>query len=174
MLQTHYSNPQTVVPFDVAIIATATKTIDFAAYALDEPDIINALVAQATAGRAVRLYLDRTELCAAARGDATLQHSPFRAVLSQPNIQIKVKNSVVLMHLKSYIVDSTLLRDGSANFSVPGEEHQDNSILFTDDTQACTLFNFKFAQMWARPDNLTVQQAVTESPQRVTRPSHQH
>jgi phosphatidylserine/phosphatidylglycerophosphate/cardiolipin synthase-like enzyme len=174
MLTTHYSNPQSVVPFDVAMITAATKTIDFAAYALDEPEIINALVAQANAGRAIRLYLDRTELCAAARGDATLSHSPFRAVLNNPNIQIKVKHSEILMHLKSYIVDATLLRDGSANFSIPGEEQQDNSILFTDDTQACTQFVSKFQQMWARPDNLTVQQAVTQTPQRTTRPSHRH
>jgi phosphatidylserine/phosphatidylglycerophosphate/cardiolipin synthase-like enzyme len=174
VLKTYYSNPQTVVPIDCATIDSATKTIDFAAYALDEPDVINTLTAKATSGVPVRLYVDRTELCAAARGDASLSRSPFHTLLNNPHIQIKVKASVVLMHLKSYIVDGTLLRDGSANFSVPGEEEQDNSLTLTDDPAACALFQSKFEVMWARPDNLTVQQAVTQQPQHTSVPSHRH
>jgi len=37
------------------------------------------------------------------------------------------------MHLKSYLVDAKVLRDGSANFSSLGESEQDNSMLITDD-----------------------------------------
>ena len=80
-----------------------------------------------------------------------------------PNITIKVKHSMILMHLKSYLVDSRILRDGSANFSPMGESEQDNSVTFTDDTAAVSAFSAKFEAMWARPDNLDVVAAIETS-----------
>lgn len=165
MYQTNYSNPLSVVPIDIATIGKATKAILFAAYALVEPDIIAALVARAKAGVSISIYLDRTEICAEARGDATMSKSPFHALMGVPNIAIKVKHSVILMHLKSYLVDGIILRDGSANFSVPGEEEQDNSLTLTDDLTACTLFQAKFIAMWSRQDNLSIAEAVQTNSQ---------
>lgn len=172
MLIQRYTNPASVIAEDVALINSATKTIDYAAYSLNDPEVINALVLRARAGVAIRLYHDKTELEAMARGDLMVSHAPFHALLGVANLSILVKHSSVLMHLKSYLVDGLMLRDGSANFSPAGEEEQDNSMLVTDDPAAIALFAAKFEQMWARADNQTVQQAIAASPQRTYTPAH--
>jgi len=76
-LSTHYTNPANLAAIDAAAVSAATKTIDFAAYSLTEPDTINALLARARAGVAIRLYLDRSELEAEARGNPSLPTSPL-------------------------------------------------------------------------------------------------
>lgn len=172
MYTVHYSNPETLIPRDVQTINAATKTIDMAAYAMVDPEIIAAVVARTAAGVAVRLYLDRTELESEARGDAMLSHSPLHNIVATPAISVKVKNSSILMHLKSYCVDGITLRDGSANFSPAGEEVQDNSLTITDDPYAVALFVAKFESMWSRPDNLTIAEAVSHTPQSLRTPSH--
>lgn len=169
-LTTYYTNPSNLAVIDVSAITAATKTIDFAAYSLTEPEVIQAVLARAKAGVQVRLYLDRTELEAEARGDATLSHSALGQLTNQPNIAIKVKKSAILMHLKSYCTDGSTLRDGSANFSPLGEFEQDNSVTFTTDTQALANFTAKFASMWAREDNLTIAEAIATSNTSASRP----
>ena len=69
MLQQHYTNPIDVTAVDVATLTAATATIDVAAYSLTHPAVIAALIARARAGVKIRLYLDRTELEAEARGN---------------------------------------------------------------------------------------------------------
>jgi phosphatidylserine/phosphatidylglycerophosphate/cardiolipin synthase-like enzyme len=172
MLNIHYSNPLTVVPIDVSNLVAAKETIDMAAYALVEPEIVNALATAAGRGVKIRLYLDRTELEAEARGDVALSHMALHNLLNLDNVEIRVKNSSVLMHLKSFLVDGIILRDGSANFSVPGEEEQDNSLILTDDPTLCAAFVAKFSAMWARPDNLSVTTAVESHPQASHTPLH--
>ena len=160
MYTTHYSNPGSLVGIDLGIIGGAKKTLDIAAYALEDSEIVQAIAQAGARGAAVRLYLDRTELEAAARGDATLGRWPGHVLMGAANVQIKVKESSILMHLKSYCVDSAQLRDGSANFSLMGEIEQDNSLTVTDDAAAVAAFQAKFEAMWARPDNLSPSQAV--------------
>lgn len=160
MLLQHYTNPMDVSQVDAAILAGATATIDFAAYSLTHPTIIATLIKAAQDGVKVRLYLDRTELEALARGNPTLSNTPLAGLIAAPNVLTKVKESTILMHLKSYLVDGKLLRDGSANFSPLGEGEQDNSMFLTDDGPTVELFASKFAAMWNRPDNLGVAQAV--------------
>ena len=174
MLTQHYTNPIDVSSADETTITAATATIDFAAYTLTHAGIISALIQRAQAGVLIRLYLDRTELEAEARGDATLSHSALGPLLTTTNVQTKVKESSILMHLKSYLVDGKLLRDGSANFSPLGEAAQDNSMILTDDSVTVALFETKFAAMWNRPDNLSVAQAVLSGRNPATVAHHSH
>lgn len=159
-LVTYYSNPNSLVGWDAAQLSAATATIDFAAYSLTEPTLINTLISRARANVKVRLYLDRSEVEAEARGNPAMPSCPLHLLFGEPNVTIRVKASMVLMHLKSYCVDNLKLRDGSANFSPHGEQDQDNSATFTDDTAAISRFRGKFEAMWARPDNLTIAAAV--------------
>jgi phosphatidylserine/phosphatidylglycerophosphate/cardiolipin synthase-like enzyme len=174
---THYSNPGSLVPVDTGVIGSAKKTLDIAAYTLVDAELIQAILQAAAQGASVRLYLDRTELEAETRGDATLSRWNGRVLQGIPNVQIKVKMSSVLMHLKSYVVDGATLRDGSANFSPEGEIQQDNSLTLTDDPAAVAAFQAKFEAMWARPDNQTVSQAVqphATAPFRAFHPASRH
>jgi phosphatidylserine/phosphatidylglycerophosphate/cardiolipin synthase-like enzyme len=161
---TFYSNPFSLVTTDTATLLSAKSSIDAACYALDDNQLVSAFLAAANAGVKVRLYLDRTELEASARGDATLSRIPLGTLVGHPNVTIKVKFSSILMHLKSYLVDGSTLRDGSANFSPEGEEKQDNSLILSDDPHAIAAFAAKFDSMWNRPDNLSVSEAVASHP----------
>jgi len=174
MLLQRYTNPADVSAIDVATLTDATATIEFAAYSLTHAAVISALIAKGKAGVKIRLYLDRTELESEARGDVQLSHSPLGALLTTPNVQTKVKHSTVLMHLKSYLVDGRLLRDGSANFSPLGEFEQDNSMLLTDDPATVRLFQTKFETMWGRLDNLSPAQAIASSHARPAPGSRSH
>jgi phosphatidylserine/phosphatidylglycerophosphate/cardiolipin synthase-like enzyme len=73
----------------------------------------------------------------------------------QRNIEIRIKNSNEhnLMHLKAYLVDGKLLRDGSANWSPAGLKRQDNNAHFTTDPAQVHAFQQAFNDMWSRRDN---------------------
>jgi phosphatidylserine/phosphatidylglycerophosphate/cardiolipin synthase-like enzyme len=175
MLSLQYVNPSDLGPVDVATIGAAKKSIDFAAYALDDPRIVSALVARANAGVTIRVYLDRNELLASVSKTSSLSATPIGPLLRLANVTVMVKESTVLMHLKSYVVDGITLRDGSANFSTGGEELQDNSLILTDDAAAIAAFNTKFAQMWSRADNQSPANIVQQNPHVAFHASrHQH
>jgi phosphatidylserine/phosphatidylglycerophosphate/cardiolipin synthase-like enzyme len=174
VIERRYTNPADVSTLDVATITAATATIDVAAYSLTHQAVITALIQRAQAGVKIRLYLDRTELEAEARGNPQLSNSPLGPLLSTPNVQTKVKESVILMHLKSYLVDGKLLRDGSANFSPLGESEQDNSIELTDDPASLASFQSKFETMWNRTDNISPAQAIQSSARGTSHARHSH
>jgi phosphatidylserine/phosphatidylglycerophosphate/cardiolipin synthase-like enzyme len=157
---TYYSPETNLETQDAAALGSAHKTIGLAAFSLTDEAIVKVLADRAAHGVEVFIYLDRGELQAECRGDVTCARIPLHALIGLKNVQIRVKQSKVLMHLKSYCVDSGLVRDGSANFSEQGEARQDNSATFTAGAGGTKAFVAKFAAMWARPDNLTVAQAV--------------
>lgn len=175
MYKTQYSNPSDLGAVDIATIAAFQSTIDFAAYALDDPRIVSALAARAAAGVKIRLYIDRNELLAAISKTGSLASSHLQPLLNQGNVQIRVKASTVLMHLKSYCGDNAIVRDGSCNFSLSGEELQDNSLTLSDDPAAVTAFSAKFNAMWSRPDNLAPSAVAQQTPHAAFHASrHQH
>ena len=168
---TFYSPETNLEQLDVQVLAAARSSIALAAFSLTDQAIINALVERAAHGVEESIYLDRGELQAECRGDVTCARSPIHVLIGASNVEIRVKRSKVLMHLKGYAIDLFdgqgyyvyLTRDGSANFSEQGERLQDNSAIFTQDSKAGLAFSSKFRAMWARPDNLSVAQAVAEA-----------
>ena len=167
-----YSNPANLIPADTLTLGSATKTIDFAAYSLTEPTVIQTLVSRAQAGVQIRIYLDRSEVEAEARGNPAMPTCPLSRLFNLPGVTIKVKESMILMHLKSYAVDGTTLRTGSANFSPLGETEQDNDQIISDDPAHLTAFQAKFNAMWNRPDNLSVAAAIQSSGAGAAHTSH--
>lgn len=83
--------------------------------------------------------------------------STNEAVIAQlaatPNVEVKIKHSRVLMHLKSYAVDGQTLRSGSANFSPSALKRQDNDLVLTKDAVSVRRFELDFNQLWSRLDN---------------------
>jgi phosphatidylserine/phosphatidylglycerophosphate/cardiolipin synthase-like enzyme len=157
---TFYSPEMNLERLDVNALSTAKATVDLAAFSLTDQAIADELKALAGRGVKVRIYLDRGELQSECRGDISCARIPLRELIGLPGVDIRVKYSKILMHLKSYEVDNFLLRDGSANFSIQGESKQDNSAVFSQDGNALAGFHTKFEAMWNRKDNLTVAQAV--------------
>jgi len=166
----YYSPGTDLEALDAQVIEVAQPgtNIAFAAYTLTDEKVVDALADRAAHGVTVRIYLDRGELQAECRADATCARIPLHKLIGAPGVEIRVKRSKVLMHLKAYEVevnrpedfDAFYVRDGSANFSEAGERRQDNSLALATDPKTGAAFGLKFRAMWARPDNLTVAEAL--------------
>lgn len=181
-LETHYSPTENLERYDLALLRSAHKNIDLCGFSFTDEAIGDALIAAAGRGVRVRVYLDRGQSTdeldrAAKHRDATHPAARTRnveyadgffaeqevaeptseALISRlaatPNVEVRIKRSRVLMHLKSYAVDGQTLRSGSANFSASALKHQDNDLVLTRDAATVRRFELDFNQLWLRPDN---------------------
>lgn len=78
---------------------------------------------------------------------------PLYRLAQTANVELRVKQAAGLMHLKSYLIDSQVLRTGSPNFSAPGLERQDNDLVVICDARSIAQFAETFERLWARPGN---------------------
>ena len=149
----HYSPAENLEQIDrEVILSSRCNHLDVAAYALTDWQVVQAIVEFANSGRPVRIYRDYDQYVAEhARGSYS-----EKLFSGNPHIAIRVKDSHVLMHFKSYS-DGCVLRDGSANLSPSGEKQQDNSLILTTDPSSIARFEQDFNAMWNRADNFVVQ-----------------
>lgn len=154
----HFSPPEDLERIDVARLDQATASLDIAMYAFTDRYIAQELKHLADRGVKIRLYRDQEQYEDEQRKATKHDADSTTSLLSgAPNIQIRVKGKRELMHLKAYLVDGRLLRDGSANWSPAGEKKQDNNAHYTADPAQAAAFRRDFEQMWDRADNLVVQ-----------------
>ena len=185
-VETHYSPTENLEHYDLTLIKSAHRSIDLCGFSFTDVAVGDAIESAARRGVRVRVYLDRgqsdDELERAAKRDGAPKPSGRKrdvqyadgffeeqdvpdaasaAVIAQlaatPNVEVKIKHSRVLMHLKSYAVDGQTLRSGSANFSASALKHQDNDLVLTHDAASVRRFELDFDQLWARPDNERLQ-----------------
>ena len=143
---------------DLDQLGGAKKSIDIAMYAFTDRYIAEQLMKLAQRGVVVRIYRDREQYeQEQRRGENNENGSPMEMFRGQSNIHVKVKGSRELMHLKAFLVDGVLLRDGSANWSPSGLKRQDNNAHFTGDPEQIKRFHDVFEEMWARSDNENIQ-----------------
>lgn len=158
--ENHYSPTEDLERFDVEEIDRAQRTIDIAMYAFTDRYIAEALVRAAHRGVAVRIYRDHEqyhdEQRHAAEHGGMSSTNMFRGE-GQIHIRVKSNGERNLMHLKAYVVDGGLLRDGSANWSNAGLKNQDNNAHFTNDRAQVQRFADDFQEIWSRGDNQEVQ-----------------
>lgn len=181
-VETHYSPTENLEHYDLALLRSAHKSIDLCGFSFTDEAVGDAIASAAKRGVRVRVYLDRGESDdelqrASKRDDAErprghkrdvqyadgffdeqeVTDSNAEAVIARlaatPNVEVKIKHSRVLMHLKSYAVDGQTLRSGSANFSPSALKRQDNDLVLTRDAASVRRFELDFNQLWARPDN---------------------
>ena len=185
-LETHYSPAENLEHYDLALLRSAHRSIDLCGFSFTDEAVGDAITSAARRGVRVRVYLDRSqsddELERAAKHDGAPKPNARRrdvqyadgffdeqdvpdatseAVIARlaatPNVEVKIKHSRVLMHLKSYEVDGQTLRSGSANFSPSALKRQDNDLVLTRDSASVRRFELDFDQLWARPDNERLQ-----------------
>jgi phosphatidylserine/phosphatidylglycerophosphate/cardiolipin synthase-like enzyme len=145
-----YAPRENLENVDAREIGRAQLSIDIAAYVLSDPRIIEALTNAAERGVLIRLYLDKSQF--AEHGPT--RGGPVEALLAHPNVVARVKGEGVLMHLKAYAVDGTVLRTGSGNFSRSGLASQDNDAIFITEPAIVDAFESNFERIWARAQNL--------------------
>jgi phosphatidylserine/phosphatidylglycerophosphate/cardiolipin synthase-like enzyme len=93
----HYAPAENLQHIDVALIDSAQREIDLAAYVLTDWPVIRALTDAADRGVKVRIYLDSGRL------GETKGSKAFQALAETPSVEIRVKReSSALMHLKGY------------------------------------------------------------------------
>ena len=134
----------------------AKKSIDIAMYAFTDRFIAQDLMKLAQRGVIIRIYRDREQYEQEQRRSGD-NESAIELLRGQKNIHVKVKGSRELMHLKAFLVDGVLLRDGSANWSPSGLKRQDNNAHFTGDPEQIKRFQDTFEAMWSRSDNEEIQ-----------------
>lgn len=132
----HYAPTENLERIDVALLAQAKETIDFAGFIVTDRPVIDALIAAKTRGVAVRLLLDHTQ-----------RHDLERLLPVLDGAKKKPRGPI--MHLKAYAVDGRILRTGSANFTASGLKQQNNDLIVTDDTGAVAVFEREFDRVWS-------------------------
>jgi phosphatidylserine/phosphatidylglycerophosphate/cardiolipin synthase-like enzyme len=120
-------------------------------YSFTDHELAKELIQLAKSGVRVRVYRDWREYeQEKERGSSTAE------LLVAGGVQVRVKSSQDLMHFKSYVIDGTLLRTGSANWSLTGLKRQDNDVYYERDSETAKLFEARFSQMWERPSNFVL------------------
>jgi phosphatidylserine/phosphatidylglycerophosphate/cardiolipin synthase-like enzyme len=144
-----YSPESNLERNEVETLRTAKRSIDIAMYSFTDRELAQELVRLAGMGVRVRVYRDREEYEQEnRRGQSTTE------MLLAARIEVRIKASRDLMHLKSYVIDDVLLRTGSANWSPTGLKRQDNDVEYDADPIRARLFTARFAELWDRPGNL--------------------
>jgi phosphatidylserine/phosphatidylglycerophosphate/cardiolipin synthase-like enzyme len=132
----HYAPVENLEHIDLALIKSATKSVDLAMYTLTDWAIIAALKDARARGVAIRIALD-----------PSVRQSYDK--LAEMADVVRVKKQGPLMHLKAYAVDGMLLRTGSANLSPSGEKQQDNDLIILGDPVAVAHFEARFDQIYS-------------------------
>jgi len=149
-----YSPASNLEPEEIAILAKARRKIDIAMYSFTDSDVANALASEARAGISIRVYRDGDQY---AQEESRAAGRPTTSsILRAAGVEVRVKSQRNLMHLKSYEVDDSFLRTGSANWSRSGLTYQDNDVVYIQLPQAVKAFETDFEAMWSRPDNLVL------------------
>lgn len=149
----HFSPAENLERADIEALDRARRTIDIAIYAFTDQYIARELIELANRGVRIRLYRDREQW----EQEQSRRNSTTEMLAGNKNIEIRVKQSKTLMHLKAYVIDGALLREGSANWSPAGLKRQDNNARYTADRVAVQSFRDEFEEMWARPSNEVIQ-----------------
>ncbi len=154
----YFSPDDNLERLDLDQINRAQHSIDIAMYAFTDRYLAEQLIALSRRGVMIRIYRDRQQFDDEQRGAGRRSSQSVTEMLrGERNIHLRVKHSHELMHLKAYLVDGTLLRDGSANWSPTGLKRQDNNAHFTSDPAQVRAFQKVFEEMWQRPDNKEIQ-----------------
>ena len=144
----HYAPVENLEHIDLALIKSATKSLDLAMYTLTDWAIIAALKNASTRGVAIRITLDPSV------------RQAYDKLADMAGV-VRIKKRGPLMHLKAYVVDGVLLRTGSANLSPSGLKQQDNDLIILRDPIAAAKFEARFDEIYAGAEPMRVEERKT-------------
>jgi phosphatidylserine/phosphatidylglycerophosphate/cardiolipin synthase-like enzyme len=149
----YFAPEQDIATSDRTIIQHAHHSLRIAMYSFTDRRIARDLVDACGRGVEVDLYRDREQFeQEAARGNE------IRSILAEcRGIHVRVKGSEELMHMKAFVADDSMFRQGSGNWSVAAARYQDNEVSVSRDIAQIKAFDEAFAAMWLRNDNHIIQ-----------------
>jgi phosphatidylserine/phosphatidylglycerophosphate/cardiolipin synthase-like enzyme len=137
----------------VDIIGMAQTSLDLAMYGFDDDDLCTALIAaMANPAISVRLTLDSSQSSGVHEKALLAQNG-----LNSNDISIGTSEKGAIMHLKSGVIDGTVLFTGSTNWSASGEGQQDNQLTVAISPVECV-------QLSARIDAIHAYQVANPKP----------
>jgi phosphatidylserine/phosphatidylglycerophosphate/cardiolipin synthase-like enzyme len=136
------------------VLGKARRNIDVAMNAFTDKEIAELLASKERQGVRVRVYRDAGQY--AQEESSAYGHETTSAILKAAGVDVRVKASGELMRLRSYAVDDSFIRTGSAEWSPAGLEDQDNDVFYIQSPDAVTAFSADFEALWNRSDNLVV------------------
>jgi hypothetical protein len=149
----HYSPVENLEAIDSAtILNSRCDHLDIAMYSFTDFILAKAVVDYANRGHRVRVYRDKDQFSQ----EESRNNFVAQQFAGNRNIEVRVKGSRTLMHIKGYS-DGCVLREGSANWSPSGEKQQDNTLTLSSDVNAIRGFEADFELMWNRPNNRIIQ-----------------
>ncbi|HVG94736.1 MAG TPA: phospholipase D-like domain-containing protein [Planctomycetota bacterium] len=125
----------------VDALGRAKRTIDVAIFSLYSQRVVDALIAAAERGVAVRVAADASQ---AARSQPVL-------ALSKSGVKLRLsggRGGMGVMHHKYAVVDGALLMTGSYNFSANAEQFNFENDLFTTLPGEVAAYGAQFAAVW--------------------------
>jgi phosphatidylserine/phosphatidylglycerophosphate/cardiolipin synthase-like enzyme len=147
----HYAPVENLEHIDLALIRSATKSVDLAMYTLTDWAIVGALKDARSRGITVRIALDPGV------------RQAYDKLVGIADV-VRIKKRGPSMHLKAYAIDGVLLRTGSANLSPSGLKHQDNDLIILRDPEAVAKFEARFAEIYSAAEPMRVEDEGTKSP----------
>ena len=149
----HYAPVENLEHIDIALIRSATKSVDMAMYTLTDWAIIAALKDARARGISIRIALDPSV------------RQAYEKLADMADVRVKKPGP--LMHLKAYAIDGTLLRTGSANLSPSGLKQQDNDLIMRNSAAAAKL-ETRFDEIYSAAEPMRVEDEVKKSAARVS------
>jgi phosphatidylserine/phosphatidylglycerophosphate/cardiolipin synthase-like enzyme len=128
---------------DVAILRGARQSFEIAMYSFTDRRIARELLDACQRAVTVYLYRDREQYESEKGGGSEVP----QMLRGCSGIHVRVKGSQDLMHLKAFVADDSMLRDGSSNWSISAARYKDNEIIFVSDRAEMQAFREDFAAM---------------------------
>ena len=145
-ISTYFNNPPNANYIDTRVcevINGATSYCYVAIYAINQPSIVNALIAAKQRGVDVRMVTETDYRYKAGYADSY-------DLLASYGIPIICDGRSALMHNKFIVVDGTKVLTGSYNFTTDQTTaDKNNVIIFSGSSTFATLFKNEFLQMYA-------------------------
>lgn len=141
-----YFSPQDKVTknYIIPLVRSAQVSISIPAFLITDKMLSEELKQAALRGVEVRVILD-----------ASSASSPYSQIknLRDSGIKVKVENFAGKLHSKSMIIDDETLVIGSMNFSLSGQNYNDENTVILRNKRLAREYNIFFDSLWARIDD---------------------
>ena len=126
----------------VALIDTATKTLEVLIYSVNLPEVADAIARAKARGVVVRMIVDTSQLSQA-------KEIPQIQKLADAGVPMKRDGHAGIMHMKVVIVDDTTFELGSFNFTNGGANLNNENMLIWSCPRNAMLYKQEFERLWA-------------------------
>ena len=153
-------------PHLVAAVCGATRTLDLAVYAINDPVVVEAILRAKERGVRVRMLCDKSQ----SEGRTSLVGTLKKAGIS---LYVVRGSGGGIMHDKFAVYDRGVagkarVSAGSYNWTVPGQKKNDENEFFCDEERVVEAYGGRFDALWGRASSLS--EKARPRPKR--RPAH--